>query len=121
MLSKKYRLTNKNAFSATYNNKNIISNENLLLYVGKRKIDKSYNTRYGFVVSKKIHKRAVKRNRVKRLMREAVRLMLKNSQIPASNDFISFIFIAKDNALNCNFSEMQESILNLLEKAIKKF
>ena len=36
--------------------------------------------RFAFIVSKKISKRAVKRNRVKRILKEALRLLLKKKQ-----------------------------------------
>ena len=70
-----------------------------------------------FVVSKKIHKRAVKRNKIKRLAREASRLMLKNKDLK----WTSLIFQARAKALDSNFHEVYNSIEQLIEKAEKKF
>ena len=78
MLPRNYRLKNNNAFQATYHTRNSVSDELFIVFAGKPKKNE-YTTRIGFVVSKKNHKRAVKRNKLKRLMRESLRLLLKNS------------------------------------------
>lgn len=120
MLKKENRLKSKRAFSATYNNNNIVSDSSVVLYAGKLKDNKNCPTRVGFVVSKKIHKRAVKRNRIKRLLRENIRLMLKNQDLPLINDYQSLIFMAKHNILNRNFEEIRNTILILMDKIANK-
>lgn len=120
MLKQENRLKSKRAFSATYNNKNIISTNLIVLYAGKIKTDKNCPTRVGFVVSKKIHKRAVVRNKIKRLMRENVRLMFKNGQTDVINEYQSLIFIAKDDIIDKNFEEIRNTILILLDKLANK-
>lgn len=119
MLKENNRLKAKRAFSATYNNRSIINSESIVLYAGKYKNDESCPTRVGFVVSKKVHKRAVKRNRAKRLMRETVRLLLKDNN-KILNSFQSLIFIARSSIVEKNHIEIRNTILTLLEKlAIK--
>ena len=92
----------------------------MIAYAGKEKIDKNCPTRVGFVVSKKVHKRATKRNRLKRLMRENIRLMIKNKELTTLNDFQSLIFMAKHNMLDKNFEEIRNTILILMDKMANK-
>ena len=120
MLKKENRLKSKRAFSATYKNNNVVKTNLIVLYAGKIKIDKNCPTRVGFVVSKKIHKRATKRNRIKRLIRENIRLMLKNSELEEINNYQSIIFVAKKDILNKNFEEIRNTILILMDELANK-
>lgn len=120
MLPKRNRLKNKKAFNATYKQKRILSDDNVCIYFGKDKHDTSAPTLFGFVVSKKIHKRAVVRNRIKRLMRENIRLLIKNNESPAVNKYVSVIFVGKQGAINANFENINSSLISLLHSAEKK-
>ncbi len=119
MLKKQNRLKSHRAFSATYKNENIVKTDLIVLYAGKVKIDKNCPTRVGFVVSKKVHKRAVVRNKIKRLMRENIRILLKNNN-DTLNNYQSLIFIAKSDSIDKTYQEISKSILILLEKLAKK-
>ena len=120
MLKKENRLTSRRAFSATYQNNNTVGNNLIVIYTGKFKTDKNCPTKVGFVVSKKVHKRAVIRNRIKRLMRETVRQLFKNNEYNIINNYQSLILIAKNNAVGKNFSEIRYTILTLLDKIANK-
>ena len=115
MLPKKYRLKNKAAFAATYRTKNSFHKGGITLFAGIKKKE-NLPTKVGFVVSKKTHKRAVKRNRLKRLMRESYRLILKSENTYNSQEYLSLIFVGSSNALDKNFKEMQNIIKKLLEQ-----
>lgn len=116
MLKKQYRLRKKSAFNATYRIKHSYCIGGIVLWVGKKKANSEYTTKAGFVVSTKTHKRAVKRNRLKRLMRESYRLLLKAGKIEKSQTYISLIFVGFEKALGKDFSEIQKIIYTLLDK-----
>lgn len=116
MLKKQYRLKNKSAFSATYRVKNSFHKGGITLFAGLQKKDENTFTKVGFVVSKKTHKRAIKRNRLKRLMRESYRLALKSEELFNSQKYMSLIFVGTENALDKNFNEVQNIIKNLLKR-----
>lgn len=115
MLPKQYRLKNKAAFAATYRIKNSFHKGGITLFAGIKKKE-TVPTKVGFVVSKKTHKRAVKRNRLKRLMRESYRLILKSGTTYNSQEYLSLIFVGSSKALDKNFKEVHNIINNLLER-----
>lgn len=114
MLPKQYRLKKRSAFKATYKVKNSSHKGGVTLFAGILKKE-NYPTKVGFVVSKKVHKRAVKRNRLKRLMRESYRILLKEGKVGNSQKFVSLVFVGSEKALNKTFSEIKSSIYTMLE------
>lgn len=114
MLPKHLRLTKKSAFSATYRVKHSVYKGGIALFAGIEKKEPEIDTRVGFVVSKKTHKRAVKRNRLKRLMRESYRLMLKSGEVGNSQKYLSIIFVGHERAIGKSFSEISSIINKLL-------
>jgi len=116
MLKKRNRLKKYSAFQATYKLKNTAADNYFCIYLGKEKDNAEIPTKFGFVVSKKIHKRSVVRNRTKRLMRECVRLMLKNNLIPNANKYLSIICVAKHNSISANFNEVNVSLNTLFSR-----
>lgn len=115
MLPKQYRLKKRSAFNATYKVKNSSHKGGVTLFAGILKKDNT-PTKVGFVVSKKVHKRAVKRNRLKRLMRESYRILLKEDNVGNSQRFMSLVFIGTERALGKSFSEIKSSISKMLER-----
>ena len=120
MLKKENRLNANFAFNLTYKNRNFVSDPKMILYAGILKQDKNCPTRVGFVVSKKIHKRAVIRNKIKRLLRENIRLIIKYEKFKPLNNYQSLIFIAKEEIIGKNFTQIEKSILILLNKIANK-
>jgi len=73
----------------------------MLVYSGKEAINK----RFGFITSKKISKRAVDRNRIKRLLTEAVR-----RNIDKFEDKKWVVFLAKKGLLGLKYEEVEKEI-----------
>lgn len=84
-----------------------IFSKNFLLIFKENNLE---NSRIGVVVSKKVSKRANKRNQVKRRLREIFRL--------AQHDFtknIDLVIIAKKEALEIDYQEYERQILGSLK------
>ena len=113
MLPKDYRLKKRSAFAATYRTGKTLHKDGITVFIGKEK-NNEFPTRVGFVVSKKIHKRAVKRNRIKRLMRESYRLLIKEGAIP--DRYISLIFVASSKMLDMSFKDTDNAMRKLVYK-----
>lgn len=111
MLPKEYRLKKRSAFAATYKSGKSHHKDGITMFCGREKNNDS-PTKIGFVVSKKIHKRAVKRNRIKRLMRESYRLILKEQNV--SNKYMSLVFVASQKLLGKDFQEVDKSLRKLV-------
>ena len=112
MLPKQNKLKKRSAFTATYKTGKSFHRDGITVFCGRSKADNT-PIKIGFVVSKKIHKRAVKRNRIKRLMRESIRLILKNEQIDPK--YISLVFTASSKLLNKNFSEINTAMQKIIK------
>ena len=68
----------------------------------------------GFVVSTKVHKHAVERNRVKRQMREVVRLLLKENQLKLG---YLIAVTATPRMIGTTYEEIEKNIIELLRRA----
>ena len=113
MLPKVYRLKKRSAFAATYRTGKTLHKDGITVFIGKEK-NNEFPTRIGFVVSKKIHKRAVKRNRIKRLMRESYRLLIKEDTVP--DKYMSLIFVASSKMLGMDFKQVDNAMRKLVYK-----
>ena len=114
MLPKQFRLKKRSAFNATYRSGKSLYQNGITVFCGKEKKNNS-PTKIGFVVSKRIHKRAVKRNRIKRLMRESMRLYIKKSE-NFDTKYMSLIFVATSKLLDKNFADINYGIDKIMSK-----
>jgi ribonuclease P protein component len=69
-------------------------------------------SRFGFIVSSKVDKRAVVRNRLRRQMSEIIKNNFKN--IASGFDIV---LVAKKEIIGKPFFEIEESLKNILKKA----
>jgi ribonuclease P protein component len=109
MLKKELRIRKQKDFENVFDKGFYSADRFLTLKVIENKM--SYS-RFGFVVSKKVSKKAVDRNRVKRLMSEIIRLMDK--KIKSGFDAV---FILKSEIVNKNLEEIKESVEKLLKRS----
>lgn len=72
---------------------------------------KDLHSRFGFVVSKKVSKKAVERNYIKRRLREIVR----STPLLFGTGY-DYVFIVKKNPDKTSFAAMQESVRRVIGK-----
>jgi ribonuclease P protein component len=108
MLPQENRLKRKKEFEAVFKGGRIVRGNNFFLKFLANGTDK---TKVGFVVSKKISKKAVERNKVKRRLREAIRL--KKKEIKQG---FSIIIMTTPSIKGLTFKEIQKEADILLEK-----
>lgn len=108
MLPQENRLKKKKEFEAVFKGGRTLKGKSVFLRYLVNGTDK---TKIGFVVSKKISKLAVERNKVKRRMREIVRFNKKNVR-----DGLSIIIIALPRIKEMKYEEIREDLGNLLNK-----
>lgn len=110
MISKRYRFHSRGGVRYTYQNGKTIRGSKISLVFA----DNSRNRqRYAVVVSKKVLKSAVRRNRIRRRVYEAIRAELPKVEKPV--DCI-FIIYSKD-ILDIDYKEIRFLVHNLLKEA----
>lgn len=121
MIPKQYRLKHKKDFEILFAEGKFLGNALVTAKVWKidpskfpRRAYKKEDVKIGFVVSKKVSKLAVRRNKVKRRMREATRHLLAGQE-PTPGYMIALM--AKPEALAASYQEVSKSIESLLRKA----
>ena len=110
MLPKENRLSNKIDFEKVKRMGNKASGKSLMILTLSRGDDKV--SRFGIVVSKHVSKRAVDRNRVKRLLRESIMSVI--SKVSSGYDVV---IIARQNIMSLDFSEVNNDLNNVFQKA----
>ena len=71
------------------------------------------NDRYGFIVSRKVSKKATERNKVKRRLRAIIQKTAKEGQRGCD-----MVFVVKKGATVASFGELQEATLGALKKTL---
>ena len=104
----KYRLKKRSEFLKLQQSGKKLHTKNFLIVIGETT---SSTHRLGVVVSRKVDKRAVVRNKIKRRLREIFRL--KRGIFSKGFDIV---IIARKNAADCNYREMERQILGTLRK-----
>ncbi len=105
-MNKNYSLRSMMEFKKVYSLGNNYWNRNLILYVRKNEIN---FTRIGYSITKKIGN-AVVRNKIRRRMKEIIRLNY--------NDLLEgydLVLIPKRNVVDITYEELENAILHILQ------
>lgn len=106
-MKQEIRIKNKKEFDNIIKKGKSIKNKYFILYYVEKKEEES---RYGIAVGKKIGN-AVTRNKIKRQMREIIKLSKKEFQKDKD-----YIIIIRKESLKLNFLEMQKNLIFLIKK-----
>ena len=128
MLPKPNRLKSKGEFKRTLSGRRLCGNQFFVLYglaaqsaAGSFAVSppnastRNRPTRVGFIVSKKIHKRATKRNRIRRRLRELVRSHLRQTGTNGFQGYRALVFIARQESLGANFQDLKDKMERCLQ------
>jgi len=112
MLQKINRLKKKKDFQRVYQSRNRFNLPEMAIQWSPR-IGQNLPARFGIVVSNKISKSAVKKNRAKRLLREAIRILMKENKTPPGLDFV---INGKKTILEANYQNLYNTLKRFFEK-----
>lgn len=105
MLPKENRLRLKREFQKVFESGARLSYGHFHALVYKRVSDVSEPSKFGIIVGKKVDKKAVNRNRIKRRQREALRNFIND--FPTGYDVIIF---PHRNVLKCKFESLLKEV-----------
>lgn len=110
MLPKPYRLPLTTNFERIKKEGRMVNGPMFGLLIATR--NNGLGTRFGFIISTKVSKKAVVRHRIKRLLSEAVRL--SPDKIKPGYDFV---FLAKKEIIGKGFKEVKKEVEDRLKRA----
>lgn len=114
MLPRVSRLKRSRDFQAVYKRRASWASPALVLYVRFRTPREPQTPRLGFVISKKIAKRAHDRNRLKRRLREISRLFLLTSAARPDNALpYDALVVARTAAPDADFAQLTMELTSL--------
>jgi len=113
MLPRKHRLPLRTELTRVQEEGKLFQGRLFSLLVSRQELGtRSQPSRFGFIISTKIHKRAVKRNQARRFLIEAIRSLL--SKINLGFDCV---FLAKKTIVGKELSEIKKETERLFRKA----
>ncbi len=109
--TKRERLSRDREFRRIFREGKSFPSQNLIIYIYKRIPEEDKEVRLGLVVSRKLGM-AVKRNKLKRRLREIFRLN-KHLLKPGWDT----IFLPRNQAVNCSYQDLEKSVLSIFKRA----
>lgn len=109
MLDRKFRLTKDKDFDNVYKSGSSFFSRILGIKYTKNSLEV---TRFGIIIGSKISKKSTERNKVKRRIREILRLNLKN--IKKGYDIVVLV---RSSIIECDYGEIQKNLSYVLTKS----
>ncbi|MGQ9632351.1 MAG: ribonuclease P protein component [bacterium] len=106
--SKADRIRKDSDFKFAFNRGRRVGNNCFTIHILRR----NSGSRLGIVVSRKVSKHAVHRNRIKRLLREVYRTVKGEFLFGAD-----VVVVVRESALSCDFQGIKDSFVGLLKRA----
>ncbi|KKW41939.1 MAG: hypothetical protein UY92_C0012G0018 [Candidatus Magasanikbacteria bacterium GW2011_GWA2_56_11] len=120
MLPREYRLTRMKDYEVLFKEGRFVGGELVTAKIWKIEPEKYPRRGYaagdlkiGFIVSTKVSKSAVKRNRIKRQMREIVRLFLQKGRIKTG---FMVAIIAKPGCVGKEYQDVEKSLADVIRR-----
>lgn len=113
MLSSKYRLKKKIDFARSEIDGKLIQSKNFGLNFFDR--NDNDNPRFAFIISTKISKKAVVRNRIKRILSDAVRVNLDKIR-----NGVDVVFLIKQTILKAHRKEIEDEVTKVITLYLQK-
>lgn len=111
MLPKQHRITKDKEFASVFDQGKSYATKLLVI---KAMPNNSNISRFGFIVSAKVSKKAYQRSKIKRWLRESAREFLKQNV----NVFFDIVIVARKESLDANFQIIQNDFKFLISKII---
>ncbi|MBU0648137.1 ribonuclease P protein component [Patescibacteria group bacterium] len=108
MLSRQHRLTSKQDFDRITKTGRKVWGQYLIV----KYIPSAEHSKFGFIVSTKISKKATQRNRIKRILRENIRLHF----LPKQTKHIEAVVIAQKKIIGKNSSEINQDLQSIFKR-----
>ena len=115
MLRKLNRITRDKDFKKIFKRSKKIDTKNLVIRVVKNETREQKGSRFGFVVSNKVNKRATRRNALKRRLRAAIREIM--SSIDSNIDVV--ILVKSDFQYPYEYQDIKKQIEEGLKKTLR--
>jgi ribonuclease P protein component len=127
VLKKANRLKSKGDFKRTLSGRRLCINDCFVLYglaahpnsagpFFAGPVSGTMQPRIGFVVSKKVHKRAVRRNLVRRRLREMVRTWLLSEKREILLKYRTLVFVARGRSVETPFERLRQKMEHCLRQ-----
>lgn len=119
--TKDERLKSNKLIDELFSDKAFVQNSVLRIYYKKVVMDCAFQAQFAFTAPKKIFANAVDRNRLKRLMRESVRLQKPNFYSLLQEKDSKIILLLSYHAKEIkNFNEIDDAVTKLLKKVVSE-